>query len=389
MVNVPYPIETLGDAGQRALASHLFCLDVDEVPEPELGAISRQYLTDESPGKGVVLDLLGATKRGDAWSFERKNAAKRVSLQDARRAGRAKIAFINGREDEGHALKRYKEELARKGVEWDEYWLDQVSLGTSGLAGFPLDRGYAWVILANPEPLEADSAPAFLLKSSIVEAIEARCPVFPARLADATARSKLATLLALSKAGVPTPETIVTASITDAARFVQLLHARGKDVVIKPIAKGGGWGVGKIPRGTSEGRIIDILGKYKWWYGDGVLLLQEFIENKGYDKRVLVLGDLVIGTERRFASLGAESWIYNISRGATGARDELDKAELHLVMAAASATGQLFCGVDLIRGIDGRDYILEVNSTPGFKGFEHFLNINVASFVLDYLLFFR
>jgi glutathione synthase/RimK-type ligase-like ATP-grasp enzyme len=179
----------------------------------------------------------------------------------------------------------------------------------------------------------------------------------------------------------------VTASISEGARFVNELHSRGKDAVIKPIAKGGGWGVGKIPHGTPENRILDVLGKYKWWYGDGVLLLQEFIENKGYDKRVLVLGDLIIGTERRSATIDMESWIYNISKGAAGTRDQLDNAERQLVLDAAKATGQLFCGVDLIRGIDGHNYILEVNSTPGFKGFEQYLGINVASFVLDYLLF--
>ncbi len=385
MVGCPHPLGSLKDPGQVSLYKHLFCLGRDIVTGSDLDAITGQYLAKGSPGVNVVLDLLDAHLEGDAWSFAKMNAAK----QGALRASRDRLAFINGREDEGHALKRYKEELAKKGIQWDEYWLDQISLGNAGIEGFPLDRKYKCAILANPEPLEADSAPTFLLKSAVIEAIEARCPVFPTRLADTTARSKLANLAALTRRGIATPETMVTASISEAARFVKGLHSRGKDAVIKPIAKGGGWGVGKIPRGTLESRILDVLGKHKWWYGDGVLLLQEFIENKGYDKRVLVLGGLIIGTERRSATLDMESWIYNISKGAAGTRDLLDVTEHRLVLDAAEATGQLFCGVDLIQGIDGRHHILEVNSTPGFKGFEQYLGANVASFVLDFILFFK
>nr|MDO8087651.1 ATP-grasp domain-containing protein [Candidatus Sigynarchaeum springense] len=385
MVKCPYPVASLEDPGQIALCKHLFCLDLDIVPVADLDAIAGQYLPGGSPGVKVVLELLEARHEGKSWAFTKKNAAKQAALNVARE----RLAFINGREDEGHALKRYKEELVKKGMKWDEYWLDQISVGTAGLVGFPADPKYRCAILTNPEHLESDSAPNFLLKSAAIEAIEAICPVFPSRLADAAARSKLASLTALTRLGIATPETIVTASIAEGAGFVKKMHEQGKDVVIKPLAKGGGWGVGKIARGTTENRVLDILGKYKWWYGDGVLLLQEFIENKGYDKRVLVLGDFIIGTERRSATLDTESWIYNISKGASGTRDDLDGAERKLVLNAARAMGQAFCGVDLIRGIDGRDYILEINSTPGFKGFEQNLCVNVASMVLDYLLFFE
>ncbi|MEX2683936.1 MAG: RimK family alpha-L-glutamate ligase [Candidatus Sigynarchaeota archaeon] len=384
MVKCPYPVASLEDPAQVSLCKHLFCLDPDTVPVADLEAIARHYLPEGSPGVKAVLDLLEARLEGKNWTFVNKNAAKQSALN----ATRERIAFINGREDEGHSLKRYKEELARKGIQWDEYWLDQISLGSAGLAGFPADPSYRCAILTNPEPLESDSAPMFLLKAAAIEAIEARCPVFPTRLADTAARSKLANLITFTRNGIATPETLVTASISEGAGFVKKMHQQGKDVVIKPLAKGGGWGVGKIPRGAPEARVLDILGKYKWWYGDGVLLLQEFIENKGYDKRVLVLGDLILGTERRSATLDTESWIYNISKGASGTRDVLDEAERLLVLNAAKAMGQVFCGVDLVRGLDGRDYILEVNSTPGFKGFEQNLGVNVASMVLDYLLFF-
>ncbi|MBN2151086.1 MAG: hypothetical protein JW839_06565, partial [Candidatus Lokiarchaeota archaeon] len=160
MADFPYPLRSLADPGQASLCKHLFCLDRDVVPVADLEAIAGLYLPEGSTAAGAVLDLLEARPDGDAWSFARKNAAKQGALD----ASHDRLAFINGREDEGHALKRYKEELARKGVQWDEYWLDQVSVGTAGVTGFPAAHGYRCAILASPEPLEADSAPTFLLK---------------------------------------------------------------------------------------------------------------------------------------------------------------------------------------------------------------------------------
>lgn len=383
MIGDEYPLDSL-EMPYLAVFKHLFCMSDDLVQGNDLNCIIEQYCSPDDPGTKAVIEMLGVCEDGDAWSFVEKNAMKKRLLQDFSQ----KFAFVNGREDVGNSFSRYKEELANKGIEHDDFWMDQISIANSGLTGFPMGNLYHTVILANPEPLESDSAPTFLLKSAIIEELERLYRVFPTRQADITARSKLESLRAFTSKSISTPTTLVTASIYEGIQFVKNLHEQGKDVVIKPMTKGGGWGVNKIPVGYPENKIMDILGKYKWWYGDGVFLLQEFIQNERYDKRVLVIDELIIGVERRMATLDTESWIYNISKGATGSRDALDAKERQLVLDAFHATGQFFTGIDLIKGLNGQNYILEVNSTPGFKGVEQFLGFNVASFVLDYLIFF-
>ncbi|HME54988.1 MAG TPA: ATP-grasp domain-containing protein [Candidatus Lokiarchaeia archaeon] len=384
MIGDEYPLDSL-KLPYLALFKHLFCMDGDLVQATDLDVIIEHYCSPDDPGTKAVLEMLGVRQDDDVWSFVEKNIMKKRLLQEFTQ----KFAFVNGREDVGNSFSRYKEELANKGIEHDDFWMDQISIAKSGLTGFPVGSPYHTVILANPEPLESDSAPMFLLKSAIIEELERSYRVFPTRQADITARSKLETLRVFASKGISTPATLVTASIHEGLQFVKDLHEQGMDVVIKPVTKGGGWGVSKIPAGIPDSQIMDILGKYKWWYGDGVLLLQEFIQNEKHDKRVLIIDGLIIGVERRMATLDTESWIYNISKGATGSRDVLDAEERQLVLDAFNATSQFFAGVDLIKGLDGQNYILEVNSTPGFKGFEQFVGFNVASFVLDYLIFFQ
>ena len=296
--------------------------------------------------------------------------------------------MINGREDEGNSFIRFKEELIKKNIKFDQFWLNDIYFDNSGLRGFPIENNYKAVLLANPEPLESDSAPIFLLKSKILETIAANQLMVPEPKADLNARSKLHSLEIFGRWNISTPTTFITSSIHDAFSFIKEQHSKENDVVIKPIAKGGGWAVSKIPRSASEKRIFDTLGKYKWWYGGGVLYLQKFVENGGFDKRVLMVGDLVIGTEKRNAITDKESWIYNISKGAIGSNASLSEEELFIARKAFEVTNQFFSGIDLIADTEGQNFILEVNSCPGFKGFEKFLNINVASFVLDYISFF-
>nr|MDO8108854.1 hypothetical protein [Candidatus Sigynarchaeota archaeon] len=233
MLEKVYPSSALKDPPSAALFKHLFCLDDDVVLSTNLDSIIDQYFSRDTPVAKKTLDMLGARRDGQSWSFKEKNANKKRLLREFK----GKFAFVNGREDEGNSLLRYKEELAKKGVLHDDYWLDQLSFGSGGLEGFPAGESYYAIILTNPEPLESDSAPTFLLKSTIIEELERRYRVFPTRQADFTARSKLESLRAFTRKGISTPATLVTGSIHDALQFVKELHAKGKDAVIKPVTK--------------------------------------------------------------------------------------------------------------------------------------------------------
>lgn len=371
----------------RDAVRHLACVDPDHVDKATIDEVLAVHGVAGTGDESRILGALGITRDGDHVDATRFAKAKADALD--RFTGR--FAIVNGREDEGHSARRFKEEIERKGLPHDSFWLDELSIQTGDLVlhGFPPDGRYTAILLANPEPLESDSAPVFLLKSAIIRALEGHAGrVIPTMDEDITARSKLATLLACNAACVPMPRTVVTASIHRALEVVKEMHAGGKDVVIKPVTKGGGWAVARIPRETPVARVLDILGKYKWWYGAGVVLVQEFVENPGHDTRILILDGLVLGAENRSAGLDAESWIYNISKGAVGSKAIVDPGDLSLAMAAFRSTRQFFSGIDVIRGVDGSSRVLEVNSCPGFKGFEEHVGVNVASFVVDYLALF-
>ncbi|MFX0103466.1 MAG: RimK family alpha-L-glutamate ligase [Candidatus Hodarchaeota archaeon] len=368
----------------RKAFAHLFCLDDNILTELQLKQLMDCYGIKDAGEVDEILQALKAVHSGGKYDFSEKNKIKRELFKEIGK----KFALITGREDKGHSYKRYKEELTRFSISYDEFYLDSFSFTNDGIAGFPAGEGYKAVIISNLEPLESDSAPVFLFKEDLLLEISKKNFTLPTFQEDVPARSKLATLRMFKDSKVRTPKTLVTTSINNGLQFIKEMHASGKDVVVKPLTKGGGWGVSRLARDLSEARILDILGKYKWWYGAGVLYLQEFIENQGHDKRVLILDGLILGVEKRTRKEEDESWIYNISKGAIGEEGSLNDIEKELALAAFNATSQFFCGVDIISDIKGNSYILEVNSSPGFTGFEKYLNFNVASFVLSYLVFF-
>jgi RimK family alpha-L-glutamate ligase len=379
-----FPFESIPDARLLAFAKHVFCRDATVLDGEELHALCELHDVQRDEAERLLGDIFGLIPTGESWDCATIVDAKQQWMLDHP----VQFALVNGREDEGHALKRYKEELERKGIPFDEFYLDQLAIGNDGLQGFPKDATYAAIILTNPELLEPDSAPIFLLKTALIRELERCGRVFPTIDEDLAVRSKLSVLQSIAAAGLPTPRTLVTASIDAGLKFIDSVHGQGTDIVVKPLAKGGGWGVSKIPQGTSKSNVVDLLGKFKWWYGAGAFLLQEFIPNRGNDTRVLVLDGLVIGAETREASSNGESWIYNISKGGLGRAHEVTSSERDLVLAAVNITHQFFSGVDIITGLNGTNYILEINSCPGFKGLEECTGINVAAFVIDYLVFF-
>lgn len=379
-----FPEDLLGDDRLSRVFAHLFCLDDDLPSEGRVRRVFECHGVKDEEDQEKILQVLNAVPCGGKYDFTSKNRVKRELLKESGK----KFALVTGREDLGHAHGRYKEELARVSVPFDEYYLESFSYGNGGVSGFPMKDDYHAVIISNLEPLESDSAPVFLFKEDMLGEISKKYFTLPTVRENLPARSKLATLRMFNESTIRTPRTLVTASINNALEFVVDLHQGGKDAVVKPLAKGGGWAVSRITRAIPKSRILDILGKYKWWYGAGILYLQEFIENAGYDKRALILDGIIIGVEKRVRKDDGGSWIYNISKGALGEETTLDDDERELALAAFNATNQFFSGVDIISDVDGNAYVLEVNSSPGFGGFEKYLEFNVASFVVSYLALF-
>jgi RimK family alpha-L-glutamate ligase len=112
-----------------------------------------------------------------------------------------------------------------------------------------------------------------------------------------------------------------------------------------------------------------------------VYYLQETLPHDGADIRAMVVGDRVVGAIER---VGA-GWRANLARGASARAIALDERRARLCVQAASTLGTDYAGVDLLRAADGRDYVIEVNGIPGWRGVESATGVDVAAALVEHL----
>jgi len=174
-------------------------------------------------------------------------------------------------------------------------------------------------------------------------------------------------------AGLPVPATIVCET-EDAAlsAFAEL----GGDVVVKPIFGAEGRGIVRVSDPDLALRTFRTLSRLQ-----AVLYLQKFIDHPGYDVRVLVLDQQILGGMKRYAANG--DFRTNVARQAHAAKHEPTDSERELALRAVTATGACFAGVDLLYDRDGRCYVIEVNAVPGWKAFARVNQLDIARMFLE------
>lgn len=185
---------------------------------------------------------------------------------------------------------------------------------------------------------------------------------------------KFLTSALLQAAGLTTPRTICCQTADDAmTAFAEL----GGDVVVKPLFGSEGRGITRLTDEALALRAFKMLAQL-----GAVLYVQEFIPHEGYDLRLFVLGDEVLGMRRR----NPLDWRTNVSRGAITEGFVPSDHERELALCAAQAVGAEIAGVDLLPGKDGELYAIEVNAVPGWKALASTLAVDIAARVLDYTL---
>ena len=148
----------------------------------------------------------------------------------------------------------------------------------------------------------------------------------------------------------------------------------GGDVVIKPLFGSEGRGITRICDEALALRAVKMLS------GMGaVLYLQEYVPHNGYDLRLLVIGQRVLGIRRR----NPHDWRTNVSRGAIAEPIEVTDELARMARQAADAVGAPLAGVDLLPARDGEVYALEVNAVPGWRALARTLEVDVARMVLQ------
>lgn len=194
----------------------------------------------------------------------------------------------------------------------------------------------------------------------------------PAKAIEASVDKFLASAR-LQAAGLLTPRTLVCQTVDDALAGFERL---GGDVVVKPLFGSEGRGIARVSDVDLALRAFKMLSQF-----GGVLYLQEFIAHEGYDLRLFVLGERVYAMRRR----SALDWRTNVSRGATTEPLVANGELVDLALRAAAAVGAPLAGVDVLPGLDGRLYVLEVNAVPGWKALASTLDVDIASEILSYI----
>lgn len=171
-----------------------------------------------------------------------------------------------------------------------------------------------------------------------------------------TAHDKLATALALARAGIAHPRTAQIESAADAPELDYPL-------VVKP--RFGSWGR-DVALCRSRGELERCLSRLRGrgWFRRHGALVQELVHPLGRDLRLVVANGTVVGAVERRALPG--EWRTNVALGAVRlAADPGPEARL-LAQAAAAAVGCHLVGVDLLPRSDGGWVVVELNGAVDF-----------------------
>jgi ribosomal protein S6--L-glutamate ligase/gamma-F420-2:alpha-L-glutamate ligase len=116
--------------------------------------------------------------------------------------------------------------------------------------------------------------------------------------------------------------------------------------------------------------------------GTSEFIVQNFLPT-GEDYRIFVIGDEVLPkVMKKKAPEG--KYITNYSQGGIVSSEDLTEELSSLAMRAAKAANADYCGVDIMYG-EGKPYILEINRSANFEGFEGITKLNVARKTIEYL----
>lgn len=174
--------------------------------------------------------------------------------------------------------------------------------------------------------------------------------------------------------GLHVPETIVTENSEEA---MQAFEALGCDVVVKPLFGSRGVGMVRLTERDTARRVFAALelGRYIYY-------LQKFIPHGDYDVRLFFVGEECAAAMTRHGS----GWKTNLSQGAEPRFFNPPDDMLELGKRALRAVRADYCGVDILPGEDGTNYILEVNSMPSWIGLQTVTERNIADELVQYCL---
>lgn len=198
----------------------------------------------------------------------------------------------------------------------------------------------------------------------------------PSRVVD-TCGDKILTSLALSQAGLPTPNTVVAVTPEAALAAFDWI---GYPAVVKPTV--GSWG--RLLSKVNDRDAAETLIEHKQSMRSpvhNVFYIQEYVDKPGRDIRVIVIGGEPVAAVYRHS----EHWITNTARGATTSVCPLTDELVSYSLRAAEAVGGGMLAVDLLERSSGELLVTEVNHTMEFHGLNAVADVDVADLIVSHV----
>lgn len=189
-------------------------------------------------------------------------------------------------------------------------------------------------------------------------------------------RDKLRALQILAREGIGLPVTAFAHGPRKAENVIK--EVGGAPVVIKLLEGTQGMGVVLAETQASAKSIIEAFSA-----ANVNILVQEFIREAGAsDIRAFVIGGQVVAAMKRTGTDG--DFRSNLHRGGKAEAVEITDLERQTALRSAAALGLNVCGVDMLRSARG-PMVMEVNSSPGFRGIEMATGVDIAKAILVFL----
>lgn len=195
---------------------------------------------------------------------------------------------------------------------------------------------------------------------------------------------KVFTYIALSQKGVPVPETVPAplcykSGKTRGDEFIDgVIDKLSLPLIVKQSFGSLGSGVFLAESKAEVKKYADALMRVPHCF-------QKFIAaSRGRDVRVIVVGDKIIGAMERRAADG--DFRSNVGAGGSAAPRELTDEEKSVALAAHTALGLEYSGIDLLTDENGKPVVCEVNSNAYFSAFERVTGINAAKAYAEHIL---
>ena len=194
----------------------------------------------------------------------------------------------------------------------------------------------------------------------------------------ATCNDKLLTTLALLRAGIPTPHTMLAFDSQVAMKGMDMLSY---PVVLKPTS--GSWGrlLARINDRDAAEAVLEhreTLGSYQ----HHIHYIQEYIAKPQRDIRAFVVGERTICAIYRTS----EHWVTNTARGAVASNCPVTPELDSLCVRAAQAVGGGILAIDVLEDERRGLLINEINATMEFRNSIAPTGVDIPSVMLDYVL---